>query len=87
MMCRCLPRGKRYLAEKGELYFPPLFQSCFKEVKWVQLVKALAAYSDSLSSAPRAYVVEGNSLGGCPLTFTCGPWHLCTYVHAYTHGK
>lgn len=21
MMCRCLPRGKRYLAEKGELYF------------------------------------------------------------------
>lgn len=70
-----------------KITFPPSLSKLLRTVKWVQLVKTLAAYPDSLSSAPRAYVVEGTSLGGCPLTSTCGPWHLCTHAHAYTHGK
>lgn len=41
----------------------PLFQSCFERwmIRWAQSVRALAAKSDSLSSVPRACMVEGKS--------------------------
>lgn len=68
-----------------KITFPLSFKATLRTVKRAQLVRALAAHPENLSSVPKAYVIEGDSLGGCPLTSTCGPWHLCTYTHMLTH--
>lgn len=46
-----------------------------------------ATNPDSLSSVPRAHMVEGEN-PGCPLTSTWKPWHsMCTHMckHRHTH--
>lgn len=62
--------------------FPLLSQSCCKDSEEGSVSEGTCCLPLQPEFSPRNYAVEGNSLGGCPLTSTCV--HLCTPIHA-TH--
>lgn len=64
-----------------KITFPLPFKAALRTVKQAQLVRALAAYPEDLSSVPRAYVVEGEIV----LEVVLCPPHVGHGICAPTH--